>query len=295
MTIVVTAPTGNAGSRVVQLLVQAGARPRVLVRDPDRLPPDLLPLVEVAQGDLRDPGFVAGAFQDAESVFWATPEAFDVPDPLDDMVAMGENAAAAVRASGVARVLQISSVGAELRQGAGLIDGLARNEEQLAATGTDLLTLRCGYYFTNLLGMLDSLREGVLTTTVAPSRRMPWVDPRDVGDIAAARLLAGWTGSSVAAVHGPVDLSWDEAAEILAATLGREVSAVRITSEQLQAALTGAGLSEVAAAGIAAMSTGIPDDFEPEQPRDFRSTTPTTLAAWACETLRGAAVSSTKD
>ena len=295
MTIVVTTPTGNVGSRVVQVLVQAGARPRVLVRDPGRLPPDLLPLVEVAQGDLLDPGFVADAFKGAESVFWATPEAFDVPDPLYDMVAMGENAAAAVRGSGVARVLQISSVGAELRQGAGLIDGLARNEEQLAATGTDLLTLRCGYYFTNLLGMLDSLREGVLTTTVAPSRRMPWVDPRDVGEVAAARLLAGWSGSAVAAVHGPADLSWDEAAEILAAVLGRPVSAVRITSEQLQAALTGAGLSEVAAAGIAAMSTGIPDDFQPEQGRGFRSTTPTTLASWAYGTLREATGESTKD
>jgi len=295
MTIVVTTPTGNVGSRVVQVLVQAGARPRVLVRDPDRLPPDLLPLVEVAQGDLLDPDFVAGAFKGAESVFWATPEAFDVPDPLYDMVAMGENAAAAVRASGVARVLQISSVGAELRQGAGLIDGLARNEEQLAATGTDLLTLRCGYYFTNLLGMLDSLREGVLTTTVPPSRRMPWVDPRDVGEVAATRLLAGWSGSAVQAVHGPADLSWEEAAEIVGTALGQPVTAVRITSEQLREALTGAGLSEVAAAGIDAMTSGFPGDFVPEQPRDFLSSTPTTLASWAYGTLRGASEKSTED
>ncbi|MCO8273550.1 NAD(P)H-binding protein [Actinoplanes sp. TRM 88003] len=295
MTIVVTTPTGNVGSRVVQLLVQAGERPRVLLRDPSRLPAELLPLVEVAQGDLLDGEFVADAVKGADSLFWATPEAFDVPDPLYDMVAMGENAAAAVRAGGVARVLQISSVGAELRQGAGLIDGLARNEEQLAATGTDLLTLRCGYYFTNLYGMLDSLREGVLTTTVAPSRRMPWVDPRDVGEVAAARLLAGWPGSAVQAVHGPADLSWDEAAGILGAVLGRDVSAVRITDEQLQQALTGAGLSEVAAAGIAAMTSGIPDDFVPEQSRDFRSSTPTTLAAWAYGNLRGAPEISTKD
>jgi uncharacterized protein YbjT (DUF2867 family) len=295
MTIAVTTPTGNVGSRVVQVLVQAGVRPRVLVRDPARLPAEVLPLVEVAQGDLLDQGFVTDALKGAESLFWATPEAFDVPDPLYDMVAMGENAAAAVRAAGIARVLQISSVGAELRQGAGLIDGLARNEEQLAATGTDLLTLRCGYYFTNLLGMLDSLREGVLTTTAPPSRRMPWVDPRDIGEVAAARLLAGWSGSAVEAVHGPADLSWDEAALVLGAALGRDVSAVQITDEQLQQALTGAGVSEVAAAGIAAMSTGIPDDFVPEQTRDFRSSTPTTLASFAYGSLRGALENSTKD
>ncbi|WP_250002448.1 NAD(P)H-binding protein [Actinoplanes sp. M2I2] len=295
MTIVVTTPTGHVGSRVVQVLVQAGVRPRVLVRDPSRLPADLLPLVDVARGDLRDADFVAGAVEGAETLLWVTPEAFDVPDPLAEMVAMGENAAGAVRAAGVRRVLQISSVGAELRRGAGLIDGLARNEEQLASAGADLLTLRCGYYFTNLFGLLDGLREGVLTTTAPPSRRMPWVDPRDVGEVAAARLLAGWSGSSVQAVHGPADLSWDEAAEILSAVLGTPVSAVRITDDQLRDALIGAGLSEAAASGIAGMTSGIPDDFVPEQSRDFRTSTPTTLHSWACEALRGVTEASTKD
>lgn len=292
MTIVVTTPTGNVGSRVVQLLVQAGAKPRVLVRDPSRLPAALLPLVEVAQGDLRDAGFVAGALKGADALFWATPEAFDVPDPLAEMVAMGSNAAEGVRSAGVGRVLQISSVGAELRQGAGLIDGLARNEEQLTSTGADVLTLRCGYYYTNLFGMLDGLREGVLTTTAPVERTMPWVDPRDVGDVAAARLLAGWSGTSVAAVHGPADLSWSDVAGILSDALDRSVSAVRLPPSQVVEALTGAGLSEAAAAGIVGMTVG---DFEPEQRRDFRSTTPTTLQSWAFAVLRGALDSSTKD
>ncbi|MBM2618229.1 NAD(P)H-binding protein [Actinoplanes sp. LDG1-06] len=288
MTIAVTTPTGHVGSRVVQLLVQAGERPRVLVRDPAKLPAELLPLVEVAQGDLLDAGFVSDALKGADALFWASPESFTSPDPLADMVTMGQNAASAVRGSGVPRVLQISSVGAELRGGAGLIDGLARNEEDLAATGTDLLTLRCGYYFTNLLGMLDPLREGVLTTTAPPSRRMPWVDPRDVGEVAAACLLAGWSGSSVGAVHGPSDLTWTEVGEILTAALGRPVSIVQITDEQLREALTGAGLSEAAASGVAGMTSGIPGDFRPEQPRDVRTTTPSTLAGWAYANLRPA-------
>src|SRR5688500_86143 len=176
MTIAVTTPTGNVGSRVVQLLLQAGVRPRVLVRDPARLSFDA---VDVRQGDLLDAGFVADALTGVESVLWVTPERFDTADPLADMEQMGAVAAAAIRAAGVSRVLQISSAGADQPTGNGLIDGLARNEEQLAATGADLLILRCGYYFTNLFGMLDGLRSGVLTTTVPVDRRMPWVAPRD--------------------------------------------------------------------------------------------------------------------
>jgi len=37
---------------------------------------------------------------------------------------------------------------------------------------------------------------------------------------------------------------------------------------------------------IVGMSTGTRDDFVPEQPRTVQSTTPTTLASWAYDTLR---------
>jgi uncharacterized protein YbjT (DUF2867 family) len=286
MTIAVTTPTGNVGSRVVRLLVQAGERPRVLVRDPARLPAELRPHVEVASGDLLDEAFVTEAVKGCDALFWATPESFVAADPMAEMVLMGANAAAAVRAGGVARVLQISSVGTERRHGAGLIDGLARNEEQLAETGADVLTLRCGYYFTNLLGMIDSVRAGVLATALPLDDPMAWVDPRDIGEIAAVRLLAGWSGSSVGAVHGPADLSWREVAEILSAATGRAIRAELITDAAMAEALRSAGLGDAAVAGILGMTTGLRDGFRPEQRRDVHTTTPTTLAAWAYATLR---------
>ncbi|MYR58510.1 NAD(P)H-binding protein, partial [Streptomyces sp. SID625] len=58
MTVVVTTPTGHVGSRVVRLLLQAGVRPRVLVRDPARLEPDVRERVDARRGDLTDAGFV---------------------------------------------------------------------------------------------------------------------------------------------------------------------------------------------------------------------------------------------
>jgi uncharacterized protein YbjT (DUF2867 family) len=286
MTIAVTTPTGNVGSRVVRLLVQAGERPLVLARDPAKLDADLRPLVDVAQGDLLDAAFVADALKGAEALFWASPESFTAPDPLADMVQMGANAAAAIRAAGVTRVLQISSVGAERRHGAGLIDGLARNEEQLAGSGADVLTLRCGYFFTNLLGMLDEMKAGSVTTTMRLDRRLSWVDPRDIGEVAAVRLLAGWSGTSVAAVHGPADLSWGEVATILSAATGHDIEARQTTDAALREGLLAVGLSKPAVEGIVGMTAGLRDDFTPEQTRDARSTTPTTLESWAYATLR---------
>jgi uncharacterized protein YbjT (DUF2867 family) len=171
MTIAVTGATGNVGSRVVQLLLQAGVRPTVLVRDPAKLSDEVRALVDVAPGDLRDAAYVIDATRGAEALLWIVPEPFTAADPVAEMTRVGANGAAAIAANGIRRTVLISSVGAERRYGAGLIDGLARTEELLA--GGNVLTLRCGYYFTNLLGMLDELRAGTLTTTRPADAPMP--------------------------------------------------------------------------------------------------------------------------
>lgn len=111
---------------------------------------------------------------------------------------------------------------------------------------------------------------------------MPWVDPRDIGDVAAARLLAGnWSGRQVQAVHGPEDLSFSRVAQILSRALGLRVRAERISDDQMRAALGSAGLSTGQIEGLVGMSAGLREDFTPEQERDVITTTPTTLAAWA--------------
>jgi hypothetical protein len=50
--------------------------------------------------------------------------------------------------------------------------------------------------------------------------------------------------------------------------------------------LQGAGMSDAQLEAVVGMSTGLRDDFSPEQPRNVHTTTPTTLAAWAYDVLR---------
>jgi uncharacterized protein YbjT (DUF2867 family) len=287
MTIAVTTPTGHVGSRVVRLLVQAGVRPVVLVRNPDRLDPGLRDLVEVAQGDLTDRAYVTAATAGADALLWVAPESFTAEDPLADLERLAAHGAAAVTANRIAHVVLISSVGAEKRHGAGLIDGLARNEEALAATGSNVLILRNGYYFTNLLADAESLRAGTLTTTMPADVPMPWVDPRDVGEVAAARLLAAdWSGTVIQGVHGPADLTWARVAQTVAAATGRDVRLQVISDDDMRAGLRGAGLPPATVEAVIGMTAGLRDGFTPEQPRSPLTTTPTTLASWAHENLR---------
>jgi len=50
--------------------------------------------------------------------------------------------------------------------------------------------LRCGFFFTSLLLNRAALEDGVLRIAMPVDTPMPWVDPRDIGDVAAARLLS---------------------------------------------------------------------------------------------------------
>lgn len=283
--IAVTTPTGNVGSRVTRLLVQAGERPTLLLRDAGRLTPELRDHCDIHELDQGDPEAVVRATSGVTALYWVNPPTTD-EDPVAGHLRMGESAATAVRENGIPRVVFQSSVGAEARTGFGDIDGLGRTEELLDATDADVTHLRCGYFFTNLLLDLDAVRAGRVGSTLPVDHRMPWVSPRDIGDVAAVRLLAPhWIGRHTLGVHGPADLSFAEVAGILSEVLGRDINATRIPEEAAAEGLRGAGLSEARIAAILGMSRG-QRGFTPENPRELVTTTPTTLGAWAQAVLQ---------
>lgn len=293
MKIVVTTPTGHVGSRVARMLIQAGVRPTLLARHPARLDRATSEQADVVEADLSDADAVVLATRDTDALLWVAPPTADpVADPVAWYARLGANAARAVTENGIGRTVFLSSIGAEKRSGAGEIDGLARTEELLDATGATVLHLRCGYFFTNLLGELDSIREGVLKAPMALDYAQPWVDPRDIGEIAAARLLsAGWSGRHVQAVHGPEDLTLSRVAEIISEVTGHRVRAETICQDNLRRSLRSAGLGDKQVEGIAGMSTVMREDFIAEDKRSILTTTPTTLPAWAYARLRPALVS----
>src|ERR1700750_1077792 len=109
MTIAVTTPTGNVGTHVARLLCQAGERPRLLLRNPDRLDARLRDRVELAVGDQRDAGYVGEATRGADAVFWVHPDDWSLPDPDADAEQTGAGLAAAMRQHHIPRVGVLSS------------------------------------------------------------------------------------------------------------------------------------------------------------------------------------------
>ncbi|WP_413099624.1 NAD(P)H-binding protein [Streptomyces sp. Inha503] len=286
MRIAVTTPTGNVGRHVVATLVRAGVRPRVLLRDPGRLAPGVRDEVDAVPADQYDADAVVAATRDVDALFWVNPTSGH-GDPLAEYARATDSVVRAVTENRIGRVVFQSSVGAEKRHGAGEIDGLARTEIALDGTGVDVTHLRCAYFFSNLEFELEALRAGTLQVILPLDQPMGWVAPRDIAEVAATRLLApAWSGRCVQAVHGPADLTWRQVGDILTAATGRRIGVERITDDAMRARLRRAGMAEGLVEAVLGMSTGLREDFVPEQPRTLRTTTPTTLAAWAYDHLR---------
>lgn len=287
MRIAVTTPNGHVGRHLTRMLVRGGVRPLLLTRDPARIDAELRPLVDVAGADSFDADEVAAATRGVDALYWVDPSVMS-RDPLADYARATEAVVRAVRENGIGRVVFQSSVGAEKRHGVGEIDGLAATEVALDGLDIDVTHLRCGYFFTNLLLDAESLRAGRLSTVLPLDAAMPWVAPRDIAEVASLTLLhPGWRGRRVQAVHGPEDLSWARVAEVLTQELGREVVVERLADDQLREGLLAAGMPERMADAVLGMSTGMREDFAPEQPRSVASTTPTTLRSWVRDELVG--------
>ncbi len=286
MRIAVAAPTGHVGRHLVPMLIRAGVKPLVLLRDPDRLAPDIRSEVDVAKVDLLDADTVVRAVSGVDALYWVDPPPAG-DNPLAEYKLAAASVARAVTEGGVGRVVFQSSVGAEKRHGVGEIDGLAATEVALNATDASVIHLRCGYFFTNLEYQLDAIRAGVIQVILPVDQSMAWVSPRDIAEVAAGRLLSGdWQGRHLQAVHGPADLSWLQVVRIISEAVGKPLHVERIPEEAMRGTLAGFGMSAEQVDSLVGMSTGFLGGFTPEQQRSVHSTTPTTLAEWAYAELR---------
>lgn len=189
---------------------------------------------------------------------------------------------------GTSRVVNLSSFGAHHATGYGRVSNLQLVENALNDAGGNVLHLRPGSFMENFLNYVPTIRSAGSIFAPAPGTvSLPTVATRDIGDVAAEELLdRSWTGKRYRGVHGPTDLTGDQAAAILSEVLGRPVRHVQVSPEQTWEAFLGMGASPAFADAYVEMYQGFAQDPTPAEPRSPETTTPTTLAEWTGEVLK---------
>lgn len=281
MTIAIATPTGNTGASIAQQLIEAGADISVLVRDPDKLNDVICRHAIVFQGSLDDREFVVRATQGAKALYWLTPNNFGSSNFRAWQRQVGEAAAAAVQANQIPHVVNLSSTGAHLPDGMGPISGLHDVEQMFDRVAPNLIHLRPGFFMENYLTQLHSIESAnSVFLPVSGERRLAMTATQDIAAVATQLLLhRDWSGQSIVGIHGPTDLSFDEAAAILSQSLNRSITHVQTTLDQLRESLLQHGASENVAAEYVQMWAKLADpSYASAEPRTSKTTTPTSFA-----------------
>jgi uncharacterized protein YbjT (DUF2867 family) len=284
--IVVLGATGHIGSRIAEFLTERHEPVRLVSRRADRLAALAERGAEPWEGSVEDADFLTRVLTGARAAFLLIPPAPGTADLRGFQRRVSEAEAAAVRASGVPYVVNLSSVGAEVPYGTGPIAGLREHEQRLnAIEGVNVLHLRPALFMENLLGGIASIRgAGVHLNPLRGDLPFPMIATQDIA-AEADRLLAelGFEGKSTQELLGPRDYTQEEATRILGEAIGKpDLGYSQVSPEEARQALLGMGASESEADAylemVAALNSG---KVHPAEPRLPENTTPTTLEEFA--------------
>ena len=247
---------GNITSQAIRLLLQRGHRIRVIGRSANYLATLQQFGAEVAVGDAREEDFLSRAFEGASAVYTMTPTDIGAPDLRGSQAQFGIAMETAIRRSGVRRVVNLSSIGAELSSGTGPIVGLYEQEQRLnALPGLDLLHLRPVYFMENHLSAVDTIATlGVYGSLEAPDASVPMVATTDVGMV-VARELAKPAARGILHLHAPRHYTFVQTAAILGRAIGKpRLQYVRTEPDGWVTAMRNAGFSQDAAEQMVEMA-----------------------------------------
>lgn len=293
MSIVVTTPTGNIGHVIVEELLEAGEKVTVIVRDPARLSPEVRERVSIVVGDQYAPGVLSAATKGAAALFYLTPPNFTVPDWKALFVQSAATVADAVKTNQIPYVVHLSSAGADRPTGLGPVSYLHLIEDALSETGTNVLHLRPGYFYENILLQRDAIRNtGSIYYPFSSEVQVTQLATKDIGVVAAQKLRSReWSGSQILGLHGPEEQhTFGELAGIVGEVIGKPVEFVQIPLEAFHGQLLQFGASQSIADNYVEFMTSVGIGFVPAEPRTPETTTPTTFRQWATAVLKPALI-----
>ena len=285
-TYVVTGATGNTGKPISLGLLAAGHTVRILGRNADKAKDLTGKGAVLFAGESRDAGLLARAFEGADAAYLMVPMDIQAPDYTAMQVAHATAMAEAARKTGLARAVTLSSVGAHLPEGAGVVQGLQRMEAILnGVDGLSLLHLRPTYFLENTLAQVGAvIHSGGMASPVRGDLPIPMVATRDIAAYGLKRLRAlDFTGRSVRYLLGAAEYTYEEVARVFGQAIGKPGLAYhQIPYEQAKPVLMSLGLGESAADRLNEFARALNEGrVLSAHVRDSESTTPTTLEDFA--------------
>lgn len=248
MTLLVSGASGNLGSRVVQLLREAGH---------DVIPGSRTPPEGGRKVDFDDPD-LAKSFEGIDRLLIISTDELSVPGKR---LQQHRNAIAAAEAAGVRHVVYTSIVQPSPANPCVVVPDHLGTEAALAASGLSFTVLRNALYAEVPLMGLEAAKATGKWFHATDGRGTAYISREDCARAAAAALAADdWT-RSVVDITGPEALTANRVAGILGEALGQTFEPVNLTTAQLAAGMAQGGMPEPFAQAMATFDQSIAEGY----------------------------------
>lgn len=270
---VITGSLGHISKPIVEGLVKAGHQVTVITSTADRAGEIQQLGATALVGKLEEASFVEKAFQHADVVYTMIPPIWQTNDWRASQNVIAKNYFNALKASAVKYVVNLSSIGADVGNGVGPVDGMYDMEQLLNQLSIPVKHLRPSYFYYNLLAQIGMAKQaGILGSNFGEGEKLFLVHPRDIAAAALEELLGlTFTGKSVRYIIDD-ERSGSEIATVLGKAIGKDLNWVVFTDEQQKQGLLQAGLPETHAEAYTQMGTSLRSGI---MQRDARKNLPT--------------------
>ena len=259
MKIIITGSLVNISKPLANELVQKGHAVTVISSNSEKQKAIEALGATAAIGSLEDADFLTVTFTGADAVYCMVPPNNYFDHNLDLLAyyrSLGNNYAQAIQQSGVKRVVNLSTIGAHLEKGSGILLGAhhVQNILNQLPSGIAITHMRPTSFFYNLYGYAEMIKTGgIIAANYGGEDVIPWVSPIDIAAAIAEEMATPLTGRKVRYVASE-ELTGNETASILGAAIGKpDLKWILISNEQTLTGLEGIGMNKQIAAGLVEM------------------------------------------
>jgi len=279
MKITLTGSLGNIGRPLAAILINNGHHVTIISSDKKKVNAIEAMGATAAIGSISDIDFLTNAFGGADAVYTMVPSNWGVSNYRKYIAQTGKNYQESIKASGVKRVVNLSSIGAHLADGTGPIAGLYDIEQTLnSLSDVAVKHLRAGIFYINFFFDISTIRKmGIMGNNYGGESRLVMVHPRDIAQAAAEELQGSFNGKSTRYVASEECTAYQIVKELGSAIGKPELPWVQFSNEETYTAIMAAGMSEAIASTYVEMGTAINSgilwgDFDFNKPGVWGST-----------------------
>ena len=243
--ILITGASGNVGREVLKQVCEAGVRVRAAYQSPQKAA-EAPAGIETVITDFNRPETLRAALTDVDRVFLVGPVA-------PNLVELESKATDEIKRSGVQHLVKLSAMGT---RAATFPRQHAESEDRIKDSGVPWTFLRPNGFMQNMvIYNARTVQEQSAFYGSQGEGKVSHVDIRNVAAVAVRVLIEDGHVGRTYTLTGPEALSNSRIAEILSATLGRQIKYGNLPPEQMKQALLGAGVPEWNANGILDLET----------------------------------------